>query len=75
MPAGLVCRPCEGGARHGRPADGGFDRYLFSGRLGLGQVLRAPGSTGVNAMLWFGLIVTVALLVYLGVALFDAENF
>jgi len=29
----------------------------------------------VNTMLWLGLIVTVGLLVYLGVALFDAENF
>jgi len=26
-------------------------------------------------MLWLGLIVTAGLLVYLGVALFDAENF
>jgi len=26
-------------------------------------------------MLWLGLIVTVGLLIYLGVALFDAENF
>jgi len=26
-------------------------------------------------MLWLGLLVTVGLLVYLGVAMFDAENF
>jgi K+-transporting ATPase KdpF subunit len=60
---------------HGRPSDGGADRCLLPGDLGSDQVLRAFVSPGVNVMLWFGLIVTVGLLVYLGVALFDAENF
>jgi K+-transporting ATPase KdpF subunit len=60
---------------HGRPFDGGVDRRFLSRRLGFGQVLRAPVSQEVNVMLWLGLLVTVALLVYLGVAMFDAENF
>jgi K+-transporting ATPase KdpF subunit len=60
---------------NGRPCDVPVDWRSVSGGLGFGQVLRASVRKEVIAMLWLGLIVTVGLLVYLGVALFDAENF
>jgi K+-transporting ATPase KdpF subunit len=43
--------------------------------MGPVQVLRALVAQEVIVMLWLGLMVTVGLLVYLGVAMFDAENF
>jgi len=43
--------------------------------MGLIHVLRALVAQGVNVMLWLGLMATVGLLVYLGVAMFNAENF
>jgi len=43
--------------------------------LGLGQVLRAIVEAREAVMLWVGMIVSIGLLVYLCVAMFDAENF
>jgi K+-transporting ATPase KdpF subunit len=64
-----------GSELHGRPCHGGADQRSVSGGMGPVQVLRALVAQGVDVMLWLGLIVTVGLLVYLGVAMFDAENF
>jgi K+-transporting ATPase KdpF subunit len=59
----------------GRLVDVGADRRSVSGRLGPGQVLRAAVGPGEVVMLWVGIIVSVGLLIYLCVAMFDAENF
>jgi K+-transporting ATPase KdpF subunit len=62
-------------ASNGRSGDGGLDRRPVPGRVGPDQVLRASVGPGETVMLWLGMIVSVGLLVYLCVALFDAENF
>jgi K+-transporting ATPase KdpF subunit len=71
----LLFRGCVGSAPNGRSADGGLDRRSVPGRVGPGQVLRGSVGPGETVMLWLGMIVSVGLLVYLCVALFDAENF
>jgi K+-transporting ATPase KdpF subunit len=59
----------------GRLVDGGADRCSVPGRVGPGPVLRAPVEPGEVVMLWVGMIVAIGLLVYLCVAMFDAEDF
>jgi K+-transporting ATPase KdpF subunit len=71
----IVSAPFSGSASYGRRVDGGTDRRFVPGRLGPGQVLRAPVEPREGVMLWVGMIVSIGLLVYLCVAMFDAENF
>ncbi|TMH73401.1 MAG: K(+)-transporting ATPase subunit F [Betaproteobacteria bacterium] len=59
----------------GRLVDAGADRGSVPGGLGPGRVLRALVRPREGVMLWVGMIAAVGLLVYLCVALFDAENF
>jgi K+-transporting ATPase KdpF subunit len=59
----------------GRLVDGGADRRFVPGSLGSGCLLREAVEPGEVVMLWVGMIAAVGLMVYLCVAMFDAENF
>jgi K+-transporting ATPase KdpF subunit len=59
----------------GRLTDGGVDRCSVPCGLGPGGLLRPAIGPGEVVMLWVGMIAAVGLLVYLCVAMFDAENF
>jgi K+-transporting ATPase KdpF subunit len=58
-----------------RRIDAGADQCSVPGWLGSGQVLRAAGGSREVVMLWVGMIAAIGLLIYLCVAMFDAENF
>jgi K+-transporting ATPase KdpF subunit len=59
----------------GRRADAGAGRDSVHGGLGPDPVLRTPLEPREVVMLWVGMIAAIGLLVYLCVAMFDAENF
>jgi K+-transporting ATPase KdpF subunit len=69
------CRRSELERSDGRRVDAGADGRSVPGGLGPDQVLRASLEPREVVMLWVGMIAAIGLLVYLCVAMFDAENF